>query len=100
MIDKNKNSNTNPNLKWLVIATFVSVVILILSFIIINECNVASQEEVLSAQINTKQPAMLQQDRTREDSLLTSYEVLDSAQAIYRIPINRAMELIAAGGDN
>ena len=100
MTGKNINGDVNLGMRWLLIATFASVVFLVVIFIILNEYNVASREEVLSGQIDTKRPAMLRQTWAREDSLLTSYGVVDSANAIYRIPINRAMELIATQADN
>ncbi|MCP4583683.1 MAG: hypothetical protein GY839_18895 [candidate division Zixibacteria bacterium] len=100
MTYKNIEGKENLNLTWLVIATFMSVVFLVVVFIILNEYNIASREEVLRGQMRIEQPVMLRLTLAREDSLLTSYGVVDSANAVYRIPISRAMELIAAQADN
>lgn len=100
MTDKNIDGKENFNTKWSVIVTFVSMVLLVVIFIIINEYNVAAREEVLRKQMRIEQPLMLRLARIREDSLLTSYGMVDSANAVYRIPIDRAMELIATQMDN
>ena len=100
MITKKTDRGVNRNSKWLVVATFLSVVVLIKIIIILSEYNLASREETLMNQVKISQPVILRQTQAREDSLLTSYEMVDSAEAIYRIPISRAMELIAAEGDN
>jgi len=40
--------------------------------------------------------AKLQALRVHEDSLLTKYRLIDASGGIYRIPVSRALELVAA----
>lgn len=100
MSDKKNTFGENSKTKWLVIAVFISVIFLVVIFIFLNEYNIASREEVTREQKQFTQPAMLSKMRAREDSLLTTYGVIDSTAGVYRIPVNRAMELIAEQTDN
>jgi len=52
-----------------------------------------SSEEISTA---TSGMAELLALRRAEDSVLTTYQLVDKEQKIYRIPIERAMELIAS----
>jgi hypothetical protein len=41
----------------------------------------------------------LDEIRVREDSILTTYELVDTTESKYRIPIEQAMELLVTEGD-
>jgi hypothetical protein len=49
-------------------------------------------------QLNPDQPRQLQQLREREDEMLSRYEWVDRQQGIARIPIDRAMAILAERG--
>ncbi len=53
-----------------------------------------SQEDIYNAQLAPPSAALLDL-RAKEDEVLNSYAVVDSTKDIYRIPIERAMKLVA-----
>ncbi len=55
----------------------------------------SQSEEQTTSQATTDGYAKLQALHAHEDSLMTQYKVLDKKKGIYRIPVERALELIA-----
>jgi hypothetical protein len=55
----------------------------------------AAKEEAVYEAVLKPQSAPLRELRAREEEELNSYAVLDAQKGIYRIPIERAMELMA-----
>lgn len=49
------------------------------------------QEQLVA---NTSQPALLRQVNADAQRMLTQYGVVDAQQGVYRIPIDRAMDLV------
>lgn len=74
---------------------FVVVAATILLLTLSHEQWLAMTEQELSLDRNAGTPQELFEMKVREDSILGTAEVLDSASAKYRIPIERAMELIS-----
>ena len=75
--------------------TVVLVILFVAILIFLNEYFLYSSEEVYYENVLAPQSAQLQEVRAREDELLTQYKVIDAQKGIYRIPIERAMQLIA-----
>ena len=72
------------------------VLLLLASGFVLNGCGGSEQE---SGQVaNSEGYAKLQALHAREDSLLNQYKLIDGQKGIYRIPVYRALELIA--GEN
>ncbi|SYZ72599.1 conserved hypothetical protein [Candidatus Zixiibacteriota bacterium] len=71
-------------------AGFLVVAILLLN----NYFTEATEEQVYSAVLKPESVA-LRDLRAREDGILNSYKLLDSAKGIYQIPIERAMKVMA-----
>ena len=75
-----------------------SVVIVALLVVAAKELFVSMREEIVYEAALKPESPQLRELRARETERLTTYGVVDSAQGIYRIPIERAMELAAREG--
>lgn len=80
--------------KTLVVGLFV-IVLIIGFFIVLNEYFISVSEEITHQQVLAPESKTLREQRARDAELLHSYEVIDSTAGVYRIPIERAMELMA-----
>ncbi|HWR83689.1 MAG TPA: hypothetical protein VN285_10320 [Candidatus Deferrimicrobium sp.] len=72
-----------------IIAVIVVIVVLLAEYFV-----VVKEEQTYEAVLKPESSA-LRDLRAREDEMLTSYGVVDSAAGVYRIPVSRAMELLA-----
>lgn len=81
--------------RGILIVALISVVIVVLSVVLTNELFIATREELVDEMILKPESAALRDLRAREAATLFSYGVVDSARGIYRIPIDRAMKLMA-----
>jgi hypothetical protein len=70
------------------------LLILIIVVIMLSDFFVAEKEKIIYEQTLGPESGLLLQLRAREDSILTTYKLLDTTKQIYRIPIDRAMELM------
>jgi len=79
------------------VMTIVAViaVFLVVVFFLLNSYFLASRENIRYEQVLQPGSEELQQLRERENEILHSYGVVDSANDQYRIPIERAMKLLA-----
>ena len=75
-----------------IIGTLVVVVVVIF----VMDFYISTQEELVYEAVLSPESASLRELRAREIEVLNTYELLDSAAGTYRIPIDRAMTLIAA----
>lgn len=55
----------------------------------------AVKEKVIQEMVLKPQSVPLRELRARENEELTGYKLLDASKGVYRIPIERAMELMA-----
>ncbi|HEX7343543.1 MAG TPA: hypothetical protein VF398_04725 [bacterium] len=81
--------------RGILIVALISVVIVVLSVILTNELFIATREELVDEMVLKPESAALRDLRAREAAVLFSYEVLDAEKGVYRIPIDRAMKLMA-----
>ena len=81
--------------RGILIVAIISVVIVVLSVVLTNELFIATREELVDEMVLQPESAALRDLRAREGATLYSYDVVDSTQGIYRIPIDRAMKLMA-----
>lgn len=91
------------NITATVLAVIFVVAVVIISVAFLNEYFLKVKEDIVfQATLEPESPELLEL-RAAEDSVLTSYGVTvsDSVDTIYRIPLEKAMELTAqdAGGD-
>ena len=84
----------DANIRAIALTAVVSIVVVVLIIIALNSFFVSTQEEIYQQQVLQRVSRDLIELRAVEDSILTTYELLDPEQGIYRIPITRAMELM------
>jgi len=71
------------------------VVLIAIIVIVVSEVFVAEKDRMVHELSLAPESVELRELRARETKELNSYKVLDSTSGRYRIPIDRAMELIA-----
>ena len=77
------------------IASGVVVVLLVVIVVLLYEYFVFEKEKQVFESTLAPESLALRELRAREDEELNSYKVLDSTGGVYRIPIERALELVA-----
>lgn len=85
----------DANLKGVLIVTLLSILFVVLAIVALQNFFVATEEQIVNQVVLQPESAALRELRARETDQLSSYAVLDSARGIYRIPIDRAMKLLA-----
>jgi hypothetical protein len=83
----------NPRATFIVGAVVVLVIAVIL--VILNDVFVLNKEQMMYDYVLKPESAPLRDLRAREMEALTTYKLLDPAKSVYRIPVSRAMELMA-----
>jgi hypothetical protein len=86
----------DTSIRSIVVAALVTVVALVIAIIILYDYFIATKEAVIYDQSLRPESEELIKVRQAEDSVLNSYELIDPEQRTYRVPIARAMELLAA----
>jgi hypothetical protein len=82
------------NVKKLVLWGIVGIVIVVISLVALTEYFLITKEDYYYQAVEKPRSQELMELRERETEELYSYELLDEEKGIYRIPIERAMELI------
>lgn len=73
----------------------VSLIILVVALLVMNQIFIAFKEKVIENVVLRPVSVPLRELRDHEDDALNSFKVLDTQKGIYRIPIKRAMEILA-----
>lgn len=99
---ENQNNRGNPgyekrdvNVKKLLLWGIAGVVIIVISLVAITEYFSFIKEDYYFQAVEKPRSQELMDLRERENKELNSYELIDKEKGIYRIPIQRAMELMA-----
>jgi len=79
------------------IGIFIILSLTVLTFIVIIAVQLffLSKESLYYEAVLSPESKALRELRSREDKLLNSYNTIDAESGIYRIPIDRAMKLMA-----
>jgi hypothetical protein len=85
----------DTNVKKMALSALGTVAFIALASVVLNEYFVITEEQVYYEQVLRPVARDYQALRAREDSVLTTYELLDTAEQIYRVPIDSAMKLTA-----
>lgn len=103
--DQEHNSTPQPNsagyetrdvnLKGIFLIAALVIVVIVVILILLNEFFLMSKEELVQEQVLAPESVALRELRVHEDEVLGSYGVVDKEKAIYRVPIQRAMKLVA-----
>ena len=80
----------------ILIATAISLVLIAGAVIVLWDYYIVTREAIVYEQALAPRSQQLLELQELEDSLLTTYEFVDSTAGVYRIPIERAMELMAS----
>ena len=75
--------------------SIISIAILVVSLVLLSDVFVLWREHDMKKYVYSVQPKSLRDLRTEEFKKLHSYELIDSTTHKYRIPIDRAMHLVA-----
>jgi len=86
-----KSHSAKKSILWGV----VIIVAIIASVIVLNEYFLSVEEGPAYDLVLKSQSVTLPEIRATEDEILNSYKLLDSTAGQYRIPIDRAIELVA-----
>lgn len=103
MSDTKHHSNTHGagyekrdiGVRSVLITTAIIVVFIIASVLFVDAIFVSTKESMVEKYTLLPESAQLRDLRARETEELTTYKLLDPAKQIYRIPIDRAMQLLA-----
>lgn len=100
MFDQSKpkrllQDRTKVRSRFLTVTTYFIVALLIVMLVCLNEFVISVQDQVRSGQSAPRMSRELIEMQGREDALLSAQEPLDTTGTLYRIPIDRAMQLIA-----
>ena len=99
MNDHDKNSNgyekRDASSPRIIISGVIGIVVVIAVIIFVNEIFTTTSEKMKQDIILAPQAVAIRELRARETEELNTYKLLDIQNGIYRIPINRAIELMA-----
>ena len=83
------------NLLKIALFGILGIIILIIVVILLVNYFTLIQEQVIYQEVLRPESSALRDLRVRETEELNSFAVLDSAKGLYRIPVERAMALLA-----
>jgi len=86
---------SDVNLLKVVIYGAVGVIAVVIILIFLLDYFTAVKEEVVYNKILQPESVALRELQAKETEILNNYALLDSSTGAYRIPVDRAMELIA-----
>ncbi len=82
------------NLNKLAVWAVVSIIVVIALVLFVTDYFTASREALIDEMVLQPQSVQIRELRAREAEVLGSYKLLDSAAGVYRIPLDRAMQLV------
>lgn len=85
----------DANVRFIVGVTIIGVVLIVAAVAFLSEYFQYTKENIIYETVLSPESKRLRDLRAREDETLNSYSVIDAEKGIYRIPIDRAMELVA-----
>jgi len=86
----------DTSIRSILVTAIVTVAVIVVCIIVLYDYFISTREAVIYDQTLRPEVVELVALRAAEDSLLTTYELIDTLNQTYRIPIERAMELQAA----
>ncbi len=84
---------SDVNIAKLSIVGLAIIAFIVVSLLVMNEYFLIEKEAVIYSEVLQPKSVSLEELRAREDKVLTSYLLTDSAKQAYSIPIDNAMEL-------
>ena len=71
------------------------IVLIVLAIVLLDEYFISAREKLMYEVVLRPESTKLRELRAREIEELNSYKLLDAGKDIYRIPIERAMKILA-----
>lgn len=102
-LDETKLLPSDPesiNLKQVVLIGVVSSVLLVISFVVLMDYFTLAREQTTQEVVLSVPSASLEELRVAAKEKLTSYALVDSSANRYRIPLDRAMNLMVAEAES
>jgi hypothetical protein len=97
MIDHSSGyEKRRTSIRSILVAAVVTIVVLVVAIILLYDYFMATGQAAIYDQSLRPESQELLELRRTEDSILTSYGLIDRDKRTYRVPITRAMELLAA----
>jgi hypothetical protein len=99
-MDKQGNTTKSGYEKWdfstkkVLFWGIAGIVIVVIILVALVEYFILVKEDYYHQMVEKPRSEELMQLREREDEALNSYKLLDEEKGVYRIPIQRAMELV------
>ncbi|MBU0982690.1 MAG: hypothetical protein KKA42_02400 [candidate division Zixibacteria bacterium] len=93
--DSSGYEKRDVNVNKVVFIGVMSIIIVVVAIFFVVDYFSVAREEVFQDMVLNPKSVPLRELRAREEEELNSYKVLDSTRNEYRIPIARAMELMA-----
>ena len=84
----------DANTRAITIGLIVGVLIIVVTLIGLEQLYVLTREEVVKENVLSQMDPRLRELHAQETRILTTYGVIDKAKGVYRIPVDRAMELM------
>jgi hypothetical protein len=78
----------------------IMIVVFIVVLVLLTDYFIKSKEEIVHEKQLKPESVDLKSILTEENEILSTYELLDPAKKIYRIPIKRAMQILAEESTN
>ena len=93
---------TDIDPKAIVISAVILIVFLVISLVLIEEYFIYKKEQMYQEMVLEPENPQLIELRAKENRILSTYGLADSAAGEYHIPIDSAMKQVAAtaGGNN
>ena len=88
------------SISYTLIGTILAVIFVVGSIILLNEYFHYIREQVIYEQQLQPQSKMLKELRAYEDSVMNSYGYADTTKQVYRIPIDKAMEMMVKDAES
>jgi hypothetical protein len=81
---------------WHIIGYAAAIIVfLVVVIIILNNYFIAAKEDLVYNVYLKPESSEIRDIRARDTEILTTYKLLDETRGVYRIPIDRAMQLLA-----
>lgn len=83
------------NLRMIFVVGAVIISVIAVFLVILKDVFVLKKEQMMYDYVLMPESAPLRDLRAREMEMLTTYKLLDPVKGVYRIPVSRALELMA-----
>ncbi len=87
------------NVKAVLTATFVGVILIVASLVGMSEYFISQREQQYAESVLKPESSVIRDLRAKEMEILTSYKVIDVKAGVYQIPVSEAMRILAEQGN-